>query len=68
VLSSYTLKQYHELLTDNDFFRAHRSYLINLAHVKMYRKGNGGAILMQDGSEIELSKNHKDAFLQIFKA
>ncbi|MDQ6843891.1 MAG: LytTR family DNA-binding domain-containing protein, partial [Bacteroidota bacterium] len=41
VLSSYTLKQYDEMLTGQSFFRAHRSYLINLAHVKMYRKGEG---------------------------
>jgi two-component system LytT family response regulator len=31
ILSSYTLKQYDEILTTQSFFRAHRSYLINLA-------------------------------------
>ena len=68
LLSSYTLKQYHDLLVEHSFFRAHRSYLINLAHVKMYRRGNGGIIVMQDDSEIELSRQHKEAFLQFFKA
>jgi two-component system LytT family response regulator len=68
LLSSYTLKQYHELLIDQNFFRAHRSYLINLSYVKMYRRGDGGTVIMQDGSEVELSKQNKDAFLQFFKA
>jgi len=68
LLSSYTLKQYHELLIDQNFFRAHRSYLINLSHVKMYRRGDGGTVIMQDGSEIEISKQNKEAFLQFFKA
>lgn len=65
VLSSYTLKQYDEILTPQSFFRAHRSYLINLAHVKMYRKGEGGEIVMSNGHEIELSRKHKSEFLHL---
>jgi len=67
LLSSYTLKQYHELLVEQNFFRAHRSFLINLSHVKMYRRGEGGTIIMDDGSEIELSRQNKEAFFQLFK-
>ncbi len=67
LLSSYTLKQYHELLVEQNFFRAHRSFLINLSHVKMYRRGEGGTIVMNDGSEIELSRQNKEAFFQLFK-
>ncbi len=67
LLSSYTLKQYHEMLEEQNFFRAHRSYLVNLSHIKMYRRGEGGTIVMNDGSEIELSRQNKDAFLHLFK-
>jgi len=65
ILSSYTLKQYDEMLTAQSFFRAHRSYLINLAHVKLYRRGEGGEIVMSNGHEIELSRTHKDEFMHI---
>lgn len=65
ILSSYTLKQYDEILSLQSFFRAHRSYLINLAHVKMYRRGEGGEIVMSNGHEIELSRTHKDEFLYL---
>jgi two-component system LytT family response regulator len=65
IISSYTLKQYDELLTTQSFFRAHRSYLINLAHVKMYRKGEGGDVVMSNGHEIELSRTHKEEFLHL---
>jgi two-component system, LytTR family, response regulator len=65
VVSSYTLKQYDELLTTQSFFRAHRSYLINMRHVKMYRKGEGGEIEMMNGHLIELSRTHKDEFLRL---
>jgi two-component system LytT family response regulator len=65
ILSSYTLKQYDEILTAQSFFRAHRSYLINMAHVKVYRKGDGGEIVMSNGHEIELSRIHKNEFLHL---
>ena len=65
VLSSYTLKQYDEMLSPQSFFRAHRSYLINIAHVKVYRKGDGGDIVMSNGHEIELAHSHKDEFLHL---
>lgn len=65
ILSSYTLKQYDEILTGQSFFRAHRSYLINLMHVKMYRRGEGGEIVMSNGHEIELSRTHKGEFLHL---
>jgi two-component system LytT family response regulator len=65
ILSSHTLKQYDEILTSQSFFRAHRSFLINLAHIKMYRRGEGGEIVMSNGHEIELSRTHKDEFLHL---
>lgn len=65
ILSSYSLKQYDEILTTQSFFRAHRSYLINLSHVKMYKRGEGGEIIMSNGHEIELSRTHKDEFLHL---
>jgi two-component system LytT family response regulator len=65
ILSSYSLKQYDEILTTQSFFRAHRSYLVNLAHVTMYKRGEGGVIQMSNGHEIELSRTHKNKFLHL---
>lgn len=65
--SSYPLRQYDEILSEKNFFRAHKSFLVNLAHVKLYRKGEGGTIVMKDGQEIEVSRRNKDAFVKIFK-
>ena len=63
VISSHTLKQYDEMLSNQSFFRANRSYLINLSHIKLYRKGDGGEIVMSNGHEIELSRSHKEELL-----
>jgi two-component system LytT family response regulator len=67
LLSSYTLGYYDELLAGHNFFRIHRSYLINLAHIKMYKKSDGGVVVMNDGEEIEVSRSNKEAFLKILK-
>lgn len=67
IVSSHTLGYYSEFLSDHDFFRVHRSYLINLSHVKMYKRGDGGSVIMNDSEEIEISRNNKDAFLKLFK-
>ena len=67
LLSSHTLSYYNELLEDQHFFRIHRSYLVNLAHIKMYKRGDGGIVVMDDGEEIEVSRSNKESFLTIFK-
>jgi len=67
VTSSQTLGFYEELLSDSNFFRTHRSYLINIAHVTSYKKGEGGYITMTNGDEVELGRNHKTDFMHLFK-
>ncbi|MFI5187697.1 MAG: LytR/AlgR family response regulator transcription factor [Chitinophagales bacterium] len=67
LISSYTLGYYDELLSDQNFFRIHRSYLINLKHIKMYKKTGGGIVVMNDGEEIDVSRSNKEAFLKLFK-
>jgi two-component system, LytTR family, response regulator len=60
-----TLKEFEELLTPHKFFRVHNSHLINLAHIKEYRKGKGGFVFMEDNTEIEVSTRRKEDFLKI---
>ncbi len=66
-LVSKTLSVFDELLTDGSlFFRAHKSFLINLRCIKQYIRGDGGEIVMQDDKHIALSRNNKEAFLKLF--
>jgi two-component system LytT family response regulator len=62
-----TLKFYEQTLTDFGFQRIHKSHLINLQFVKKYKKGKGGQVIMSDDSEIEVSPNKKEEFLEKFK-
>jgi len=63
-----TLKEFEELLSDQDFFRVHNSDLINLDFIKSYSKGKGGSVLLQDGTELEVSTRRKDDFLKKMEA
>ena len=67
ITSSHTLKQYEELLSDHLFFRAHKSFLINLSHIKKYLRGEGGTAVMSNGHEIEIARRNKSTFLNLFK-
>lgn len=67
ILVSRTMKEYETILSGLNFLRIHQSHLINLNFVDRYDKGNGGAVIMKDGSEIPLSPNKRDLFFQILE-
>lgn len=67
VLSTRHLKEYESLLPQTEFIRVHHSHIINLEHVKHYHRGEGGSVIMADGSEIMISKRKKKDFLDRFQ-
>ncbi len=62
IVVAKTLKEYENLLDGYHFFRVHKSHLINIAHVKSYKK-EGGRILLSNGEIIEVSLRKKEDFL-----
>jgi len=63
IIVGKTLKDYEELLAEHNFFRTHKSHLINLDYMNKYVKGVGGYVIMTDGTEVEVAKRRKEAFL-----
>jgi two-component system LytT family response regulator len=63
IMISKPLFDYDILLADTIFLRIHKSFLINLLHVKEYVRGEGGTVVMSNGMEIEISRRKKDLFL-----
>lgn len=61
---SSTLKDIEELLEDHAFARIHRCYLVNLNEIEKYVKGEGGYVVMSDGSAVDVSRSRKELFLQ----
>lgn len=59
---SKKLKEIQAILPENDFFRVHNSYVINLKRVSEYLKADGYVVL-DNQKEIPVSRNKKSAFL-----
>lgn len=68
---SKPLAEYETLLKDAGFCRVHKSFLVNLVHVREYHRGEGGFIIMSNKAEIEVSRRKKEMFMekvkQVFK-
>jgi len=64
IVVSCTLKVIEELLEDHSFIRVHRSFLVNLNEIEKYVKGDGGYLVMSDGSQIYISRNKKEELLK----
>jgi two-component system LytT family response regulator len=60
------LKHFTEMLP-YPFVRIHKSHVINIGFVKSYHKATGGYVLLEDGTEVEVSAGYKDAFLALFR-
>ena len=64
IIVSSTLKDIEELLEDFPFARVHRSHLVNLNEIEKYLRGEGGYLIMSDGSSIDVSRSKKEFLLK----
>lgn len=46
------------------FVRIHRSFTINLNQLQRYIRGKGGYVIMENGSNVNVSAGRKQAFLE----
>lgn len=66
IMVSKKIKEFEEALTQqNNFFRPHRSYIINLKKIVQYARQEGGYIVLQGDVQIPLARERKNDFLEI---
>ncbi|MFN0030807.1 MAG: LytR/AlgR family response regulator transcription factor [Flavobacteriales bacterium] len=63
--SAKTLKDYEEALPAGQFFRIHHAHIVNLLHVERYIKGEGGYIVTNDNTTLEVSRRRKAELLEV---
>lgn len=63
---SRNIKVVYEELHSENFFRIHKSHVINLKEVKAYREGRGGQVVMSDNTIIDVAQRKKTKFLKCF--
>jgi two-component system LytT family response regulator len=57
LLSSKNLKKIEDIIESPDFYRVHRSFLVNLTHIKEFTRD--GQLIMSDGNEIIISSRNR---------
>jgi len=65
ILVSNTLKDYDEMLSEYGFFRAHKSYLVNLMHIDRFEKADGGSVVLNNEIKIPVASRKKDQLLEM---
>lgn len=65
LMTTYTLKNYEDVLLNYGFLRVHKSHLINKAHVINYT--TDGMLTMTDFSKVEISRRRKEDVMEILK-
>ncbi len=68
ICASKPIHEYEELLSDSNFIRIHKSFLVNLEHVREYLRGEGGSVILSNGNEVEVSRRKKDLLMTKMKA
>jgi two-component system, LytTR family, response regulator len=68
LIISKTMNQFEEILRQSNFIRIHNTHMVNLMHVKKYQRGQGGLVILDDGTQLAVSRSRKMAFLEGLKS
>lgn len=66
ILSTKTLKEFEEMLSASNFFRCHKSWLINLNFIRKFLRSDSQVQMVND-KLIDVSVRKKDEFLKLFE-
>lgn len=66
-ITSRILRNFEETLKNHkQFFRCHKSYIVNTKFIECYSKSDGGTIILKDKQEIPVSPDKAEELLSFF--
>lgn len=65
VVSTNNIKKVESILLENNFFRLHKSFIVNIDKIKKVYKTEGGSVMMQNEVVISIARRRKDEFMKI---
>jgi two-component system LytT family response regulator len=65
ILISKSLKDIENILPASNFCRIHNSHLVNLKYIRKFIKGDMNLLVMNDNSELEVSRRKKDELIKM---
>ncbi|MEM6965268.1 MAG: LytTR family DNA-binding domain-containing protein [Bacteroidota bacterium] len=67
IIASKTIRTYEEMFESLNFYRVHRSHIINLNYIRKFIRGEHSHLIMDDGMKIEVSRRRKSSFSEKLK-
>jgi two-component system, LytTR family, response regulator len=67
ITTSKTIKVYEDMLETKNFYRIHKSHIINVNFIKKIMKGDGGYVIMDDNKQIDVSRRRRPLFMDFLK-
>lgn len=64
---SRTIKEFEAILRDYGFFRPHQSHIINVNRISHFDKTDGGALVMEDSTNVPVSKRKRSELFDLFE-
>jgi two-component system LytT family response regulator len=67
ITASKSIMEYEQMLEHSAFCRIHKSFLVNLHHIREYIRGEGGSVVLTNELTIEVSRRKKELFITKMK-
>jgi two-component system LytT family response regulator len=61
---SKTMKEYEDLFPEDSFVRIHKSYIVNLHYITKYVRGDGGDIILSNGTTLPVARLRKEKLIE----
>lgn len=66
IVVSGSIKDYEDILSEQGFYRLHKSHIVNLACIDSYEKADGGTVILCDGSHVPVAMRKKNQLIELF--
>lgn len=63
IVSKRPLKEFEDKLPSDQFFRIHRSYIVNRDHVHTFDRSSGAFVTLSTGKKLSVAPSKKEAFI-----
>ncbi len=68
LVATRKISVFEDMLKNLNFFRVHRSHLINLSYLKAFRKSNGGLVILEGNTQVPVAKSRFRLLTQRYKS
>lgn len=65
LVSSNNIKKIESILSEKNFFRLHKSFIVNINKIKKVYKTDGGYVEMPNGYKIPIARRRKEEFMNL---